>query len=93
MRRMPATEKRPGTAAAYHRGMRDWLWLERRTQDIRHALGRFRRSPGLAATAILTLGLGIGASSTIFSVVNGVLLRPIAIQQSCSSTMMISSPR
>jgi putative ABC transport system permease protein len=45
--------------------------------DVRHALRALRRNPSFAAVSLLTLGLGIGASSAIFSVVNGILLRSL----------------
>ena len=60
------------------RDQRGLPWLEDFITDVIHALRAFRRSPVFAAVAILTLSLGVGANTAIFSIVNGVLLRPLA---------------
>ncbi len=60
------------------RDARGTRWLEDLFQDFRYALRTLRQRPGFAAVAILTLALGSGATTVMFTVINGVLLKPLA---------------
>ncbi len=59
------------------REARGVLWLDQLRQDVEFAFRSFRRSPGFAIGAVLLLGVGIGATTTAFSVVNAVVLKPL----------------
>ncbi len=64
-----------------YRDQRGWRALETVLQDLRHGVRGMRRNPGFTAVAMLSLGIGIGACTAIFSVVNAVILRPMAYDQ------------
>lgn len=73
-----------GNAAQIREATRD-LWrfrfLETTWHDTRYALRGLRRQPGFAAVVLLTLALGIGANTAVFSVLNGIVLRPLSYPQ------------
>ncbi len=66
------------------RSREEWQWplLESIFTDLKFALRRLRKSPGFAATVLLTLAIGIGANTAVFSVVNSVLLKPLPYPKS-----------
>ena len=63
------------------RDARGTRWLEDLVQDARYAVRTLRQQPGFAAIALLTLALGSGATTAMFTVINGVLLKPLAYPQ------------
>ena len=54
-----------------------WMWIERLGQDFRFAMRQISRTPGFSFAVILTLALGIGVNTAVFSMVNGFMLRPL----------------
>jgi predicted permease len=85
-----------GALAQAMEAMRDQRgipWLDDLIRDVRHALHSLRRSPVFTAVALLTLALGIGGNTAVFSIVNTVLLKPVPLPDSDRLVMfMRTSP-
>ena len=75
----------------YAREVRLMEWLESVWSDFRYALRTLRRTPAFTVVATLTLALGIGATSAIFTLVNGILLRPLPYPDSDRLVRLIGS--
>src|SRR5580693_2318623 len=71
-------------AKQLHRDERSILWLEQLRQDVRYAFRQVRRSPGFAATVILTIALGIGANTAIFTLVHAILMKSLPVANPAS---------
>lgn len=72
---------RAGAVSQSMESMRDRRgvpWLEELGRDVRHGVRALRRSPGFTVVALVTLSLGIGVNAAIFTIVSGVILRPLA---------------
>lgn len=74
------------------RAMWGWNWLERLAQDLKYAARMLRRNRGFTAVALLTLALGIGANTTIYTVVRAVLLAPLPYRDPERLVMLVGRP-
>ena len=77
---LQAARRRLGNGTLIRERTRDvwgWRWLDDLARDLRHAARGLGRSPGFTATVVVVLALGIGANTAMFSVVYGMLIRPL----------------
>src|SRR5579871_2573553 len=62
-----------------HRDERSLIWIEQTLQDLRHAGRGLSRSPGFTLVAIITIALGVGVNTTLFTAYNAVALKPLPV--------------
>ena len=75
-----ATRRRFGNTSRWHERLRElwqFRWLENLMRDVTYSARILRHSPGFTTVAVITLALGVGANTTVFSMINGLLLRPL----------------
>jgi len=58
-----------------------WRWLEDFLEDVRYGLRMLRKNPGFTAVAILSLALGIGANTAIFTLINDLMLKSLQVRE------------
>ena len=75
-----------------HRDARAFVWLDDLRRDLSHGARSLARNPGFAAVAVITLALGIGANTAIFSVISAVLLRPLPYPNADRLVQVFSPP-
>jgi hypothetical protein len=86
--------RRPGNSLSLKERMRDMdvsEWLDTVVKDLRYAGRQMRRSPGFTAVAVLSLALGIGANTGIFSLLNTVLMKSLPVKDP-QSLVILSNP-
>jgi putative ABC transport system permease protein len=90
MRVLEASELLRGTIDARRPRVEEGSWMSTLniSRDLRHALRMIRRAPGFSAIAIATFAIGIGVNTAVFTVVNGVLLRPLQYPDADRITML-----
>jgi predicted permease len=81
-----------GLVVEVTRSQRGFIWLEQALQDARHGARSFARIPLFSVIVILTLALGIGSSTTIFSLLDGILLRALPFPESNQLVMLWELP-